>query len=149
MDTLRRTNDSQPKTAGFRFNALEIDPRSGLVSGPGGRETLAPRVMDVFVLLNDRAGQVVRREQILAELWPQRVVTDDAVNRCIYLLRKQLSRAADDPRYRNLIETLPKRGYRLRREMPWLGPQSGHRALSMRSRHPWLMALAFVSLWFA
>jgi DNA-binding winged helix-turn-helix (wHTH) protein len=149
MGISRRTNDCQPNGAGFRFNALEIDPRSGLVSGPGGRETLAPRVMDVLALLNRRAGQVVTREQILAELWPQRVVTDDAVNRCIYLLRKQLSRAADDQRYRSLIETLPKRGYRLHREMPRLGPQSGNRALSMRSRHPWLMALAFVSLWFA
>ena len=149
MDISRRTNGSQSNGTGFRFNALQIDPGSGLVSGPGGRETLAPRVMDVLVLLNRRAGQVVSREQILAELWPKRIVTDDAVNRCIYLLRKQLSRAADDPRYRDLIETLPKRGYRLRKEMPWLGPQSGYRALSVRSRHLWLMTLAFVSLWFA
>ena len=101
------------------------------------------------MLLVFRAGQVVTREQILAELWPKRVVTDDALTRCIYLLRQQLSRAADDKRYRGLIETLPKRGYRLRRELPWLVPQIGNRALRVRSRHPWLTALAFLSLWFA
>jgi DNA-binding winged helix-turn-helix (wHTH) protein len=133
----------------FRLGNLDIDPRAGWVTGPGGRESLAPRVMEVLVLLIGRAGQVVTREQILAELWPKRVVTDDALTRCIYLLRQQLSRAADDKRYRGLIETLPKRGYRLRRELPWLVPQIGNRALRVRSRHPWLSALAFLSLWFA
>ena len=133
----------------FRLGNLDIDPRAGWVTGPGGRESLAPRVMEVLVLLNRRAAQVVTREQILAELWPKRVVTDDALTRCIYLLRQQLSCAADDKRYRGLIETLPKRGYRLRRELPWLVPQIGNRALRVRSRHPWLTALAFVSLWFA
>ena len=133
----------------FRLGNLDIDPRAGWVTGPGGRESLAPRVMEVLVLLIGRAGQVVTREQIFAELWPKRVVTDDALTRCIYLLRQQLSRAADDKRYRGLIETLPKRGYRLRRELPWLVPQIGNRALRVRSRHPWLTALAFLSLWFA
>lgn len=133
----------------FRLGNLDIDPRAGWVSGPGGRETLAPRVMEVLVLLSHRAGHLVTREQILAELWPKRVVTDDALTRCIYLLRRQLSRAADDNRYRGLIETLPKRGYRLRREFSWLVPQPDNRALSVRSRHPWLTALAVVSLWFA
>jgi len=133
----------------FRLGILDIDPRAGWVTGPGGRESIAPRVMEVLVLLIGRAGQVVTREQILAELWPKRVVTDDALTRCIYLLRQQLSRAADDKRYRGLIETLPKRGYRLRSELPWLVPHIGNRALRVRSRHPWLSALAFLSLWFA
>ena len=62
----------------FRLGNLDIDPRAGRVSGPGGRQTLAPRVMEVLVLLSHRAGHVVTREQILAELWPKRIVTDDA-----------------------------------------------------------------------
>ena len=133
----------------FRLGNLQIDPRAGRVEGPGGPETLGPRVMDVLVLLARRADCVVTREEILAELWPKRVVTDDALNRCIYLLRRQLSRAADDKRYRTLIETLPKRGYRLRGQLSWLVPQTHTRALSARSRHPWLTALAVVSMWFA
>lgn len=53
--------------------------------------------MDVLVLMTRRAGQVVSRDELLARLWPNSVVTDDAVTRCFYVLRTQLSQAGDDP----------------------------------------------------
>ncbi len=98
----------------FRLQSLEIDPRDGRVTGPGGQEVLDPRVMAVLMLMTHRAGQLVTHEDFLDALWPNRIVTDYAIYRCICVLRKQLSRAAGDNRYRALIETLPKRGYRFR-----------------------------------
>lgn len=98
---------------GFRLDALCIEPRTGIVTGPGGRERLDPKVMDVLVLMAGRAGQVVLREDLLAALWPNVVVTDDALTRCFYELRRHLGRAAGDERFHTLIETVPKRGYRL------------------------------------
>jgi TolB-like protein/DNA-binding winged helix-turn-helix (wHTH) protein/tetratricopeptide (TPR) repeat protein len=102
---------------GFQIGELRIDPPAGEVSGPGGSEKLDPKVTDVLVLLAQHAGQVVLREQLLAQIWPNAIVTDDALSRCIYELRRQLSRAAGDEKYRDMIETVPKRGYRLRGEV--------------------------------
>ncbi len=60
-----------------------------------------------------QAGQVVSRENLLASVWPNAVVTDDVLSRCIYELRKQLRQAGDDEQYKEMIDTVPKRGYRL------------------------------------
>ena len=98
---------------GFALDSLRVEPLTGLVSGPGGREKLDPKVMNVLMEMAGHAGEVVLREDLLGRLWPNVVVTDDALTRCCYELRRQLARAGGDERYRSLIETLPKRGYRL------------------------------------
>ena len=98
---------------GFALEALRVEPTAGLVSGTGGRERLDPKVMDVLVQMAEHAGQVVLREDLLARLWPHVVVTDDALTRCFYELRRALAHASGDERYRALLETIPKRGYRL------------------------------------
>lgn len=99
--------------AGFRVGAVAVDPGTGEISGPAGREKLDPKVMGVFLMLAKRAGQVVSREELLAQLWPGVVVSDDAITRCLYELRRQLSAASGNDELRALVETLPKRGYRL------------------------------------
>jgi DNA-binding winged helix-turn-helix (wHTH) protein len=78
--------------------------------------------MAVLVLMTSRTGQVVSRDELLERLWPNRVVTDDAVTRCFYMLRRQLSQAGGNRRYRAMIETLPKRGYRLNGAVASLKP---------------------------
>ena len=98
---------------GFQLGELRIDPLEDEIIGPGGCERLDPKVMDVFVLLAQHAGHVVLRDDLLAQVWPNTVVTDDALSRCIYELRRHLSQAGGDERYKAMLETLPKRGYRL------------------------------------
>ncbi len=98
----------------IRLGVLHIDLSSGQVEGPGGRQQLDPKVAGVLAMLADHAGSVVSREDLLARLWPNVVVTDDALSRCLYDLRRQLALAGGSDEYRTLIETLPKRGYRLK-----------------------------------
>jgi TolB-like protein/DNA-binding winged helix-turn-helix (wHTH) protein/thioredoxin-like negative regulator of GroEL len=108
--------DNDPPTTlagGFRIGDLRVNPRTGDVSGPGGREQLDPKVMGVLVMLAERAGEVVLRDELLARLWPDVVVTDDALTRCLSELRRQMAAAGGDESLRALVETLPKRGYRL------------------------------------
>ena len=102
---------------GFQLGAIRIDPRSGEASGPGGCHKLDPKVMEVLFVLAQHAGQVVPREELLGKVWPNVVVTDEVLSRCIYDLRRQLSRAGASDDLRALIETLPKRGYRLHAEV--------------------------------
>ena len=98
--------------------------------------------MDVLVLMTHRPRQVVTRDELMERLWPGVVVTDDAVTRCFYLLRRQLSRAGGDSHYRMLIETLPKRGYRFNGEVGSMIPVAPTRAPVTASHRPW--AIVFV-----
>lgn len=117
-----------------------MDPRSGVVSGPAGRETLDPKVMDVLVFMTRHAGEVVSRDELRAQLWPHAIVTDDAVTRCFYVLRTQLSHAGGDPRYRALFETLRKRGYRFNGEIG--SPMPLEAAMPHRTAGLRIMAIA-------
>lgn len=114
MDERANMTAAQGLNGGFRLEGLEVDPPAGEVAGPGGREKLDPKVMDTLLVLAEAANQVVLRDLLMARLWPDAVVTDESLSRCIYELRRQLSLAGGDERFRALIETIPKRGYRLR-----------------------------------
>ena len=72
---------------------------------------LEPKVMEVLIVLADRAGTVVSREALLSAVWPGVVVGDEALTQSIIKLRKALG---DNPRSPVFIETIPKRGYRLK-----------------------------------
>jgi TolB-like protein/Flp pilus assembly protein TadD len=67
--------------------------------------------MDLLVYLADRPGEVVSSDELLEKLWPDRVVTEGSVYRCIGELREVLEQGKVTPIY---IETIPKKGYRLR-----------------------------------
>lgn len=128
-------------SGGFRLGDLQVNPQAGDVTGPGGRVQLDPKVMGVFAMLAEHAGQVVSREDLHARLWPNVVVTDDALSRCLYDLRRQLATAGGSDAHRALVETLPKRGYRLNGAVQALeapGPAAPSRALP--SGRPWLWA---------
>jgi len=129
---------------GFQLRELRINPNAGKVSGPGGHEKLDPKVMDVLVVLAAHAGQVVLRDDLLAQVWPGAVVTDDALTRCLYELRRQLSQAGGSEHYKAMFETLPKRGYRLNATVAPLAPSTEHPPAG-RPRRRWLAAGVAVS----
>nr|WP_305119165.1 winged helix-turn-helix domain-containing protein [Tahibacter harae] len=83
-----------------------------------------PKVMQVLLVLAQAAGRVVTRQELLEKAWPGVVVGDDAVSRCIYQLRRHLRRAGGDERHAALVETLPKRGYRLNGVQPAAAPSA-------------------------
>lgn len=107
---------AEPRTTdAFDLGTLHVDPAAGEIRGAAGREQLDPKVMEVLRVLHEQRGTLVPREVLFTRVWPDRIVTDDVLSRCIYQLRRQLA-AAGGADGRELIETLPKRGYRLRAE---------------------------------
>jgi TolB-like protein/DNA-binding winged helix-turn-helix (wHTH) protein/Tfp pilus assembly protein PilF len=98
----------------FQLGSVTIDPKNGLAAGPAGVEKLDPKVMSVLIMLAQNAGQVVQRTDLLDRIWPGVVVGDEVLTRCIYELRRQLGHTAGDDELKDAIETLPKRGYRLK-----------------------------------
>lgn len=103
----------QDLAQGFRLNEVRVDPVTGELAGPGGHEQVDPKVMAVLLVLARRAGELVSRDELLETLWPGTIVTDDVLSRCVYKLRVHLLEAGGHASYKRMIETLPKRGYRL------------------------------------
>lgn len=97
--------------AGFRIGERDVFPLEGRICSASADQRVEPKAMGVLLELARHPGSVCPRDQLIAAVWPHRFVTDDVLTRCIGQLRRALE---DDPRAPILLETIPKRGYRLR-----------------------------------
>src|SRR5437879_10833462 len=95
----------------IRFGHFEVDTRSGELRRQGSKVNLQEQPFQALVLLLDRPGEVVTREELRKRLWPENTFVDfeRGLNKAINKLRAVLRDDAEKPRY---IETLPQRGYR-------------------------------------
>lgn len=71
---------------------------------------LRPQLTNLLVLLAEHAGKTVSKDEILARVWEGQFVAESGMTRCIAELRQALG---DDAREPTVVETIPKRGYRL------------------------------------
>jgi len=85
--------------------------RSGELRRKGLRVRLQEQPFQVLLMLTERAGEVVTREELRLKLWPSDTFVDfdHGLNTAINKLRDALGDSAANPRF---IETLPRRGYR-------------------------------------
>jgi eukaryotic-like serine/threonine-protein kinase len=94
----------------FRLGDFRVEPDLNRLSGPLGTVSVEPQVMRLLGYLAERPGQVVRKDELVRDVWDGAFVGDDAITYAIGEIRRAL---ADDPRQPRFIETIPKRGYRL------------------------------------
>jgi TolB-like protein/DNA-binding winged helix-turn-helix (wHTH) protein/Tfp pilus assembly protein PilF len=94
-----------------RFGEFEIEPRSRELRLKGRRIRIQDNPLTVLLLLFERKGEVVTREELKQRLWPADtfVEADDGLNTAIRKLREVLGDSSENPTY---IETIPRRGYR-------------------------------------
>jgi len=94
----------------FRVGEWQFMPATGeLLRGSEARR-LEPRAAKMLQLLCEARGAIVTQETLIAEIWNGRTLSDNSVAVVIAQLRRALDDDAREPR---LIETMPKRGYRL------------------------------------
>jgi TolB-like protein/DNA-binding winged helix-turn-helix (wHTH) protein/Tfp pilus assembly protein PilF len=101
-----------------RFGAFGVDPRAGELRKHGIRIKLREQPFQILLMLLERPGEVVTREELRAKLWPADTFVDfdHGLNAAVNKLREALGDSAEAPRY---VETLPRRGYR------FIGPRDG------------------------
>jgi len=102
------TQDAPP--GGFRLGEWYVDPAQCRLSSHGRTIQVRARVMDLLVRLAATPGQVLSKETLLDEVWGSDAVSESALTRTVTELRQALGDNADCPR---ILETIPKRGYRL------------------------------------
>ena len=101
----------QAQNAVVRFGVFEVNLRSGELRKYGLRLRLPGQPLKILALLLERPGEVVTREELQKNLWPDDTFVDfeHSLNSAIKKLRAALGDSAEYPRY---IETLPRLGYR-------------------------------------
>jgi len=95
----------------YRFGPFELDPREGILSRNGNRVKLQDLPYRLLVMLVERGGDVVSRDEVRQRLWPENtfVEFDNSLGVAIRKVRDSLGDNADVPHY---VETIPRRGYR-------------------------------------
>ncbi len=99
-----------PLTGRFSVADWTVDPELNVISDGDSTIHLEPKVMKVLVQLAMTPGQVWTKEHLIEAVWPDTFVSDDALTRCISVLRREMRDSIQSPRY---IQTIPKTGYRL------------------------------------
>src|ERR1700727_1827005 len=95
----------------YRFGVFEADATEGELRRQGVRIKLNAQPFQVLVMLLQRPGELLTREEISRELWPDGTFVDyeHGVNSAVNRIRDALGDTAGNPRF---IETLARRGYR-------------------------------------
>ncbi len=95
----------------IRFGSFEVDVRGGRLRKHGMKIRLQQQPFQVLLVLLERAGEVVSREELQKAIWPADTFVDFDLGlaTAVHKLRQALGDSAEEPRF---IETLPKRGYR-------------------------------------
>ncbi|HEX8926586.1 MAG TPA: winged helix-turn-helix domain-containing protein [Terriglobales bacterium] len=102
--------ESQSKRL-FRFGVFEAEEDSGELRRQGTRVKVNAQAFQVLLMLLQNSGEVVSRESIQRQLWPEGTFVDfeHGVNSAVNRIREALGDSAAQPRY---VETLARRGYR-------------------------------------
>ena len=93
----------------YEFGRFRLDAAGGLLFRDARMVPLAPKVADALRLLIENAGNVIGKDELLKNIWPDTFVGEGSLTRTISILRKAL---ADDAGGQDYIVTIPKRGYR-------------------------------------
>lgn len=95
----------------FRFGVFEADSSTGELRRQGIRVKIHAQPFQVLLMLLERPGEVLTREEISRALWSDGTFVDydHGVNSVINRIREALGDVANSPRY---VETLARRGYR-------------------------------------
>ncbi|NIM51022.1 MAG: response regulator [Gemmatimonadales bacterium] len=105
---LRRAARSEPDR--IAFGPLELDRRKRRARAGGTRLQLEPRQFQLLEYLLLHAGQLVRRAELLDEVWERPTESrNKTVDSCVAGLRRKLREAG----YDGLVQTVPGTGFRL------------------------------------
>src|SRR5262252_3471755 len=91
----------------LRIGSLTLDVGRLCLEGSTGAVALRPKSFDVLRYLVENAGRVVTKSELIDKIWPDVLVSEESLSRCISEVRE----AVADGDHR-IIKTVPRRGYR-------------------------------------
>src|SRR5580704_14009720 len=118
---------------GLRFDAYQVDLRTGELRKDGRKIRLAGRPFQILALLLEHPGELLTRKELQERLWAADTFVDfeHGVNAAIQSLRRALCDSHKKPRF---IETLPRRGYRFIAVVEGMQPNAAMAAAAVEHR---------------
>lgn len=104
-------NDKIASTPGeehhrYTFGQFTLDVERGALLKDGVEVALRPKGYMVLAYLIEHHGVLLTRDELLAEVWPDMVVTEDSLTQCLIQIRKALGDTKKE-----MIRTIPRRGF--------------------------------------
>src|ERR1700720_234828 len=93
----------------YEFGSYHLDAVERVLLRDGQPVTLPPKDLETLLVLVERAGHIVEKEELLEKVWPGVFIEEGNLARHIFNLRQVLGDTEDGRKY---IETIPRRGYR-------------------------------------
>ncbi|MGH9937967.1 MAG: winged helix-turn-helix domain-containing protein, partial [Blastocatellia bacterium] len=98
----------------YEFGPFRIDPSQRALFREGRLVALPPKIFETLLALVERSGQIVEKDKLIKEVWPETIVEENNLTQYISALRKTLGDGRHEHRY---IQTIPRRGYRFAAEV--------------------------------
>jgi predicted ATPase len=93
----------------YEFDDFRVDTGQFVLTRAGRAQPISPTVFRILLILLERAGEVIPKEDLMKYVWPDSFVEEGNLNRNMSTLRKALDEKPSDHKY---VETIPKVGYR-------------------------------------
>ena len=93
----------------LEFGPFRLDPEQRLLMRDQEVIPLSPKAFDLLLVLVQRSGQVVLKDELMRLLWPDTFVEESNLGQHVFQLRKLMGERAQDASY---IVTVPGSGYR-------------------------------------
>lgn len=93
----------------YEFDSFRLDARRRLLLRGGDPVRLTPKAFETLLALVRGGGRVVRKDELLAAVWPDSFVEEGNLSQNVFLLRRALGEGKGEHRY---ILTVPGAGYR-------------------------------------
>jgi Tol biopolymer transport system component/DNA-binding winged helix-turn-helix (wHTH) protein len=93
----------------YEFGPFRLDAQERLLRRDGAAVSLTPKAFDLLLVLVERQGRLLGKEELFQAVWPDTIVEESNLSSNVALIRKALGDGTNSERY---IETVPKRGYR-------------------------------------
>src|ERR1051325_10410130 len=93
----------------YEFGPYQLDSCKRILTREGEGIPLTPKATEILIALVKQAGQLVEKDELLKEVWPDTFVAESNLTQNIFTLRKALGDDRTGPKY---IETVARRGYR-------------------------------------
>src|SRR5262249_35777623 len=91
----------------FEFEGYTLDVAHNSLRAADREIPLRPKSFEVLRYLIENANRLVTKEELVQAIWPNVIVTDDALTHCVSEARQAIAGSKQ-----TLIATVPRRGYR-------------------------------------
>lgn len=132
----------------YEFGPYQLDLTKRVLSCAGETISLTPKATEILIMLVANAGQLIEKDELLREVWPDTFVEESNLTQNIFVLRKALGDERAGPKY---IETITRRGYRFIASVRTVGLQKHAPILPTlpageNAQHPIVAVLPFLNL---